>query len=108
MAAPDTARPLSASTHGRSIPPPSLASEAAASWLSLGRGWVQAAREAGGGWHGANRNYHIPLNLVVACVTSHRKPPEVRIWRLRNQSCVGTVPPSTSTPHCPACWARRW
>jgi hypothetical protein len=51
---------------------------------------------------------HIPPNLVVKRVTAHRKPPEVRIWRLRNQSRVGTVPPSTSTPHCPACWARRW
>jgi transposase len=50
---------------------------------------------------------HIPSNLVVERVTAHRNPPEVRIWRLRNQSCVGTVPPSTSTPHCPACWARR-
>src|SRR5437867_2561924 len=48
---------------------------------------------------------HIPLNLVVECVTTHPKPPDVRICRLRNQSCVGTVPPSTSTPHCPACWA---
>jgi hypothetical protein len=52
--------------------------------------------------------YHIPSDFVVACVTPQRKPPEVRIWRLRNQSCLGTVPPSTSTPHCPAWWARRW
>src|SRR5262249_16625332 len=51
---------------------------------------------------------HIPSDLVVACVPAHRRPPDVRIWRLRNQSRVGTVPPSTSTPHCPACWARRW
>jgi hypothetical protein len=50
---------------------------------------------------------HIPSLLVVEHVTAHRKPPEVRIWRLSNQSRVGTVPPSTSTPHCPACWARR-
>jgi hypothetical protein len=42
---------------------------------------------------------HIPSHLVVACVTAHRKPPDVRIWRLRNQSAVGTRPPSTSTPH---------
>jgi hypothetical protein len=54
------------------------------------------------------KKYHIPSHLVVACVPVYRKPPEVRIWRLRNQSRVGTVPPSTSTPHCPACWARRW
>ena len=46
---------------------------------------------------------HIPPNLVVECVPTHRKPPEVRIWRLSNQSRVGTVPPSTSTPHRPAC-----
>src|SRR5215831_6412745 len=52
--------------------------------------------------------FHIPLNLVVERVTTHRKPPDVRICRLRNQSRVGTFPPSTSTPHCPACWARRW
>jgi hypothetical protein len=50
---------------------------------------------------------HIPPNLVVERVTAHRKPPEVRIWRLSHQSRVGTFPPSTSTPHCPACWARR-
>ena len=53
------------------------------------------------------RNFHIPSDLVVECGTAHRKPPEVRICRLRNQSAVGTRPPSTSTPHCPACWARR-
>ena len=42
-------------------------------------------------------------DLVVRSITAHRKPPEVRICRLRNQSRVGTVPPSTSTPHWPAC-----
>ena len=47
--------------------------------------------------------FHIPPNLVVERLLTHRKPPEVRIWRLRSQSRVGTVPPSTSTPHCPAC-----
>ena len=50
---------------------------------------------------------HIPPDLVVRGITAHRKPPDVRIWRLSNQSRVGTVPPSTSTPHWPACWARR-
>ncbi len=54
------------------------------------------------------QNLHIPPNYVVERVTAHRKPPDVRICRLRNQSRVGTVPPSTSTPHCPACWARPW
>src|SRR5712691_12716291 len=51
--------------------------------------------------------FHIPPDLVVRGITAHRKPPDVRICRLRNQSRVGTVPPSTSTPHWPACWARR-
>ena len=51
----------------------------------------------------AAENLHIPSDLVVECGTAHRKPPEVRICRLRNQSRVGTVPPSTSTPHWPAC-----
>ena len=51
--------------------------------------------------------FHIPLNYVVERVPAQRNPPEVRIWRFRNQSCVGTLPPSTSTPHCPACCARR-
>jgi hypothetical protein len=27
-------------------------------------------------------NYHIPPNLVVERVIAHRKPPDVRIWRL--------------------------
>src|SRR2546425_10977876 len=45
-------------------------------------------------------------DLVVEPITAHRKPPDVRIRRLRNQSRVGTVPPSTATPHYPACWAR--
>src|SRR5215831_15758087 len=35
---------------------------------------------------------------------AHRKPPDVRICRLSLQSGVGTRPPSTSTPHWPACW----
>jgi hypothetical protein len=48
-------------------------------------------------------NSHIPSNYVVKRVTVQRKPPEVRICRLRNQSRVGTVPPSTSTPQWPAC-----
>src|SRR4030095_10634942 len=52
--------------------------------------------------------FHIPPDLVVRGIIAHRKPPDVRICRLRNQSRVGTVPPSTSTPHCPACLARRW
>jgi len=51
---------------------------------------------------------HIPSHLVVKRVSAQRKPPEVRIWRLRNQFRVGTVPPSTSTPQCPVCWARHW
>ena len=57
--------------------------------------------------HPRGRNIHIPSLLVVERVTAHRKPPEVRIWRLSSQSRVGTVPPSTSTPQWPACWARR-
>src|SRR2546425_11140134 len=43
--------------------------------------------------------FHIPPNYVVECGIAHRKPPEVRICRLRNQSAVGTRPPSTATPH---------
>ena len=41
---------------------------------------------------------HIPPNDVVERVLTHRKPPDVRRWRWRNQSAVGTRPPSTSTP----------
>jgi hypothetical protein len=51
--------------------------------------------------------FHIPPNLVVDGVPTQRKPPEVRICKLSIQSAVGTRPPSTSTPHCPACLARR-
>jgi hypothetical protein len=47
--------------------------------------------------------FQIPPDYVVEGDTPRRKSPEVRIWRLRNQSCVRTRPPSTSTPHCPAC-----
>src|SRR5262245_53856221 len=36
--------------------------------------------------------FQIPSDFVVECITAHRKPPEVRIWRLSNQSRVGTVP----------------
>jgi phosphatidylserine/phosphatidylglycerophosphate/cardiolipin synthase-like enzyme len=71
---------------------------------------VTPVRERGNGAvHGNKKSkiYHIPPDLVVRSTTTHRKPPDVRICRLRNQSRVGTVPPSTSTPHCPACWARR-
>jgi hypothetical protein len=39
------------------------------------------------------------IELRGRVVITHRKPPEVRICRLRNQSVVGTRPPSTSTPH---------
>ena len=57
--------------------------------------------------HVLNEKSHIPPDLVVACVIAYRKPPEVRIWTLRNQSRVGNRPPTTSTPHWPACFARR-
>src|SRR5216683_2661252 len=40
--------------------------------------------------------FHIPPDLVVRGIPAHRKPPEVMICRLRNQSAVGTRPPSTS------------
>src|SRR5215467_12347173 len=53
------------------------------------------------------RKFHIPSHYVVEAVTADRKPPEVRICRLRNQSAVGTRPPSTSTPHWLTCRARR-
>jgi hypothetical protein len=46
-----------------------------------------------------SERFHIPSDLVVAYVSAQRKPPDVRICRLRNQSCVGNRPPSTSTPH---------
>src|SRR5437879_2592041 len=49
--------------------------------------------------------FHIPPDLVVEAISAHRKPPDVRICRLSIQSDVGTRPPSTSTPHCPACMA---
>jgi hypothetical protein len=57
------------------------------------------------GWHRKleAQKFHIPSDFVVECVTAQQKPPDVGIWRLSNQSRVGTVPPSTSTPHCPAC-----
>ena len=55
----------------------------------------------------SDKKRHIPPDYVVERVTLQRKPPEVRIRRLRNQSRVGTVPPSTSTPQWLACWARR-
>src|SRR5229473_494965 len=38
-------------------------------------------------------------DYVVKGVTSQRKPPAVRICKLRNPSPVGTRPPSASTPH---------
>src|SRR5215471_19769582 len=52
----------------------------------------------------SNSLFHIPSYYVVEDAITQRKPPEVRIWTLRNQSRVGTCPPSTSTPHYPACW----
>jgi hypothetical protein len=54
-----------------------------------------------------DENLYIPPNYVVEDAITHRKPPEVRIWTLRNQSRVGTRPPSTSTSHWPVCLARR-
>src|SRR5713101_6168507 len=52
------------------------------------------------GWTGGRENpptFHRITWWSIAAI--HRKPPEVRICRLRNQSAVGTRPPSTSTPH---------
>src|SRR5215510_9449243 len=50
------------------------------------------------------RTLHIPPDLVVRGIPTHRESPEVRICRLSLQSHVGTRPPSPFTPHCPACW----
>ena len=36
-----------------------------------------------------DRKIHIPPHYVVEDATAQRKPPEVRIWTLRNQSRVG-------------------
>src|SRR5262245_47131076 len=58
-------------------------------------------------FHRLTGKLHIPPNYVVEDATAQRKPPEVRSWRFRNQSCVSTRPPSTSTPHWPPCLARR-
>jgi hypothetical protein len=52
-------------------------------------------------WDFITALFHIPPNLVVEHVTAQRKPPEVRIWRFKNQSCVGTLPlvePGRNTP----------
>src|SRR4030095_8829440 len=70
--APDTARPLSASTHGRSIPPPSPVSRAATAWLSRCRGWAQAVVEADVSWHEANRRYNRPDTRPTAAATRLR------------------------------------
>ena len=85
---------------------------AIADQLEVG-GWVLEVDSEGsvlasrlGGLAGSGK-FHIPPNLVVECVPTHRKPPEVRICRLSIQSAVGTRPPATSTPHWPARWARR-
>src|SRR3954471_10463388 len=51
----------------------------------------------GDGTNTVAKKGHIPPNYVVKRGIAHRKPPEVRICRLRNQSLVGTRPPSTST-----------
>ena len=74
---------------------------------SMARSRLEAASSTG--WTplvGREQKSHIPPNLVVECVWLIR-PPEVRICRLSIQSGVDARPPSTSTPHCPACWARR-
>jgi len=74
--------------------------------LALARVWL-VVRADNARAVGLFKKFHIPSHLVVKGVTAHRKPPEVRSCRLSNQSRVGNRPPSTSTPHCPACWARR-
>src|SRR5499426_3424418 len=45
----------------------------------------------------SSRHFSHSTELRGERVTAQRKPPEVRICKLRNQSRVGTVPPSTST-----------
>jgi hypothetical protein len=49
-----------------------------------------------------------PLGSVERFQPSTRHPPLLGfLGAMSSQSAVGTRPPSTSTPHCPACWARR-
>src|SRR6266699_2402510 len=57
-AAPDTIRPLSASTHGRLIPPPSPTYRAATAWPNPCRWSGPAGARAGARWRGASRNYN--------------------------------------------------
>src|SRR5215211_1896169 len=78
MGARDRGAPLSTTTHGRSLLPPSPAYTAATPWRSHCRWWVQELTGAGASSHGANRN----------CST-HDTPPTV----------------VASPPHsCTACW----
>src|SRR5712691_9594913 len=70
-------------------------------WAQLLAGYLCDALASSLGYHDGFS--HIPSHLVVECGTAHRKPLEVRICILSNQSRVGTLPPSTSTPHWPAC-----
>src|SRR5215510_4821522 len=87
---------------GKEKPSPSVRQAGSIRGL-LGKWGVERGSVSKAGYHvnyrrrcSVNKFFHIPPDLVVACVTAHRKPPEVRIWRLSNQSRVGTVPPSTS------------
>jgi hypothetical protein len=68
------------------------------------RGVIEAFVTREGTDYGAQEVPHSTEFSGGVCHCSSN-PPEVRIWRLRNQSRVGTFPPSPSTPHCPACWA---
>src|SRR5215831_11478230 len=93
-----TSAPLAVTRHDRSGPRPSPAYTAATPWPSPGHESPEAQPEAAANSREATQNCHIPSHYVVEAVTADRKPPEVRICRLRNQSAVGTRPPSTSTP----------
>src|SRR5262249_21768951 len=64
--------------------------------------WFQAPGAAAPVSPSAHKMAH-SIELRGGVVSTHRKPPEVRICRLSIQSVVGTRPPSTSTPHWPAC-----
>src|SRR5919204_122672 len=71
-AAPDRATPLSATTHDRSIPPPSRACRAAPAWRSPYR-WLGAVQPVpGANWYGATQNCGRPGTAPVAGPTRFR------------------------------------
>ena len=103
-AARETGAPRAASRRDRSAPRPWPVSAVATFWPSPAHGWAGAVREAGGGWHGADKSWFLSpfgdmtlWNILASCVVLPYISPFLCVTNLMLWGHILSVAPETSS-----------